>query len=173
MVDVPTYLRPGAFMPTIAREGDVGADVGAYTLRTWNPERNDWDERKMVDSQTIVRPGCYKVFGTGVHLILPPGYRGRVQSRSGLAAKFGVEAGAGLIDNGFHGEIGIVLYNHGDKNFVVNDGDRIAQICVEEYTHPLFKPIPVEQLPDSQRGSKGWGSSGLGQKLEEVLNAAP
>ena len=69
----------------------------------------------------------------------------------------GIEAGAGLIDQGFRLPVGVLLYNHGGEDFQVRAGDRVAQLCIERYTHPTF--VEVEAVEATARGA-GWGSSG-------------
>ncbi|HEY9721901.1 MAG TPA: dUTP diphosphatase, partial [Oscillatoriaceae cyanobacterium] len=94
---------------------------------------------------------------TGLVLELPEGFRARVHSRSGLSLKHGIEAGAGLIDQGYRHPLGVLLYNHGDADFAIAPGDRIAQLCIERYTEPLF--VETDTIETSER-SAGWGSSG-------------
>jgi dUTP pyrophosphatase len=90
---------------------------------------------------------------------LPEGFRARIHSRSGLSLKHGIEAGAGLIDQGYRHPVGVLLYNHSDVDFPVAEGERIAQLCIERYTHPTF--VESEQVESSER-TAGWGSSGKG-----------
>ena len=96
-------------------------------------------------------------YPTGLAFELPEGFRARVHSRSGLSLKHGIEAGAGLIDQGFRLPVGVLLYNHGGEDFQVRAGDRVAQLCIERYTHPTF--VEVEAVEATARGA-GWGSSG-------------
>lgn len=139
MVPVPTQrLIPEARLPVVSQPGDVAADLYAAAAVTI-PARG----RALVP--------------TGLILELPPGYRASIRSRSGLSLRHGLEAGAGLIDNAYRDEVGVLLYNHGDVDHAVAVGDRIAQICVERYEEPSF--VEVAQVAHAGRGA-GWGSSG-------------
>lgn len=97
---------------------------------------------------------------TGIALEIPDGYYGRIAPRSGIALKNGIDVMAGVIDSDYRGEIGVILYNS-DKNnsFLVRTGDRIAQLIIEKY-YPFGIQI-VESLDDTDRGTSGFGSSGI------------
>jgi deoxyuridine 5'-triphosphate nucleotidohydrolase len=101
---------------------------------------------------------------TGIALELPEGYRAKIHSRSGLSLKHGIEAGAGLIDQGYRREIGVILYNHGGEDFCIARGDRIAQIAIERFELPEL--IEVEDFEDTGRG--GFGSTGEGAEHAET-----
>ncbi len=143
-------------MPRQAHPTDAAADICALSL--YNPH---------LDTYTDIPPeglplefGIPLVFGTGVSLELPPGYRCTAWSRSGLSAREGIEVGAGLIDNGYRGELKVVLENHTKgHDFYVRKGDRIAQICIEKFEVPSF--VVSDQLSESDRGLKGLGSTGV------------
>lgn len=95
---------------------------------------------------------------TDLKLQLPAGCYGRIAPRSGLAVKNFIDVGAGVIDNDYKGNIGIVLFNHSDTAFVVNKGDRIAQLICEKIFYPTL--IEVTTMTDTERGNKGFGSTG-------------
>jgi dUTP pyrophosphatase len=98
---------------------------------------------------------------TGVAIALPVGYAGMVQPRSGLANKHGVTVlnTPGLIDSGYRGELKVCLINHDPSDaFEVTRGERIAQLVVQKVEHVDF--VAVDQLDDTERGDKGFGSSG-------------
>lgn len=138
-VKVPCMLiRDGARMPQVSQQGDAAADVFACQERVI-PARG----RALVP--------------TGIVLELPKGYCASLRSRSGLSLRHGIEVGAGLIDSGYRGEVGVLLYNHGDQDYEIQAGDRIAQMRVEAYQEPVF--LEVKQVSNTQRGM-GWGSSG-------------
>ncbi len=132
-------LKETAVAPRISQPGDVAADLHAAAA-TVIPARG----RAMVE--------------TGLALELPPGFRARLHSRSGLSLKHGIEAGAGLIDNSYRHPIGVLLYNFSDEDYAVQVGDRIAQICIERYHEPRF--VEAESVTATER-TAGWGSSGL------------
>jgi len=105
-----------------------------------------------------VKPGSFLAFGTGVRMAIPKGYHAEVRPRSGLMRK-GVVAGLGTIDSGYRGEIGVVLFNHSQQHFEVCPGDRIAQLVFVKHETPDLKL--VKELPTSNRGDGGFGSTGL------------
>jgi dUTP pyrophosphatase len=131
-------LSADAKLPAVSQPGDVAADLFAAEARTV-PARG-----------RILVP-------TGIAVELPPGYRARIHSRSGMSLKHGIEAGAGLIDNQYRDAIGVVLFNHTDSDYPIAVGDRIAQICIERYDEPSF--LEVDLVPASGR-TAGFGSSG-------------
>lgn len=98
------------------------------------------------------------VIATDISLDIPAGHYGRVAPRSGLAVKHGIDVGAGVIDSDYRGPLGVVLFNFGDVDFVINRGDRIAQLLIE----PIAKPIVtvVTELDETERGQGGFGSTG-------------
>ena len=98
---------------------------------------------------------------TDISLSVPKGTYGRIAPRSGLAVKHGITTGAGVIDADYTGPIGIVLFNHGDQDFQIKEGDRIAQLILEQVAN---KPvIQVQELTHTTRGDKGFGSTGSQQ----------
>ena len=98
---------------------------------------------------------------TDISLSVPKGTYGRIAPRSGLAVKHGITTGAGVIDADYTGPIGIVLFNHGDQDFQIKEGDRIAQLILEQIAD---KPvIQVQELNQTTRGDKGFGSTGSQQ----------
>ncbi len=127
-----------AVLPVVSQDGDVAADLFACET-------------------VVIPPRGRALVHTGLALELPPGFRARIHARSGLSLKYGIETGAGLIDQGFRDPIGVVLYNHTDVAYAVQLGDRVAQLCIERYTLPTFEE--VEAIAPTGR-SAGWGSSG-------------
>jgi dUTP pyrophosphatase len=134
-------LDDGATVPTRAYEGDAGLDLAAC-------------------ERVELGPGERASVGTGLAVAIPEGHAGFVQPRSGLAARHGITIlnTPGLIDAGYRGELKVVLLNT-DRNdaFVVEPGMRIAQLVVVPVALP--EPREVDELPDSERGEKGFGSS--------------
>ena len=103
-----------------------------------------------------------RLVGTGLHVAIPEGCVGIVKSRSGLAAGSGIEAGAGVIDSGYRGEVRVLLHNLGESSVDFRRGDRIAQLVVLRLCGDT--PVRAERLEDlesSDRGSDGFGSTGL------------
>jgi dUTP pyrophosphatase len=98
------------------------------------------------------------LIGTGITIVLPNGVYGRVAPRSGLAVKHCINVGAGVIDPDYTGEIKVILFNHGEKDFEVKKGDRIAQLILERYETPSIEEISI--VENTERGSDGFGSTG-------------
>ncbi|XP_070279478.1 deoxyuridine 5'-triphosphate nucleotidohydrolase, mitochondrial isoform X2 [Myotis yumanensis] len=95
---------------------------------------------------------------TDIQIALPSGCYGRVAPRSGLAAKHFIDVGAGVIDEDYRGNLGVVLFNFGKEKFEVKKGDRIAQLICERIFYPEIEE--VQALDDTERGSGGFGSTG-------------
>jgi len=134
-------LHDGATMPARAYEGDAGLDLSAC-------------------ERVELEPGARAVVGTGLAVAIPDGHAGFVQPRSGLAARHGIAVvnSPGLVDSGYRGELKVVLLNTDrDESFVVEPGMRIAQLVVVPVATP--PPVEVQELPASERGEKGFGSS--------------
>ena len=112
------------------------------------------------DAPLTLEPGRTALVPTGLHIALPEGFEAQVRPRSGLAAKHGVTVlnAPGTIDADYRGEIGVLLINHGQAPFVVRRGERIAQLVIAKVEQAQWQP--VETLPDSARGSGGFGSTG-------------
>lgn len=110
---------------------------------------------------TSIKPGEYKLIKTGIKIAIPEGYGGFVYPRSGLALKKGITVlnADGVIDPGYRGEVGVILINHGKKDFNINKGDRIAQLII----HRTFtiEWNEVDELADSDRGQGGFGHTGM------------
>lgn len=161
---VGVYLHDGAVMPTYAHPdvrhysgGDAGADLSA--LYHYNPITEESVRIKdLTGGRLVIHPGGQRVVGTGVHMALPAWYRAVMYSRSGLSAKLAVEVGGGLLDNGYGGEYRVILHNHGLKALVIQEGDRIAQVCIEKYEQADFKQLVV--MPETRRGANGYASTG-------------
>ena len=115
------------------------------------------------DQWGYVHPRQYRLFKTGFKMDVPPGFAGLVLSRSGLAAKHGICVlnGIGLIDPGYHGDVGVILINHGVESFEVHPGDRIAQLLFIETAEPMFDRDPFFDSRHSARGDGGFGSTGI------------
>jgi dUTP pyrophosphatase len=109
--------------------------------------------------EVIIPPRDRKVVKTGIAISIPSGYYGRVAPRSGLTVKSGIDVGAGVIDEDYRGEICVILFNHSNCYFVINIGDRIAQLILEKIGTPDVKV--VDDLNNTERGENGFGSSGI------------
>ncbi|KAI0980200.1 hypothetical protein GJ496_008512 [Pomphorhynchus laevis] len=109
--------------------------------------------------RVIILAGQRALIDTGICVAIPDGYYGRIAPRSGLAVKHGIDIGAGVIDSDYRGQIKILLFNHGDTDYIVDVGSRIAQLICEKIAIPEL--LEVSSLDDTSRGSKGFGSSGI------------
>jgi dUTP pyrophosphatase len=113
------------------------------------------------DEEMIVKPGCRAIVPTGIAIAIPVGYEGQVRPRSGLAIHRGVTLvnTPGTIDSDYRGELGIIIINHGNEDFIVTAGDRIAQLVIA----PVQKAIleQVEQLDATERNDGGFGHTGF------------
>ena len=142
MTELPVQrLHDGATLPTRAYEGDAGLDLSA-------------------SERVELGPGERAVVGTGLTVAIPDGHAGFVQPRSGLAARHGITIlnTPGLVDSGYRGELKVVLLNTDrTEQFVIEPGMRIAQLVVVPVALP--EPREVAELPGSERGEKGFGSS--------------
>ena len=142
MNDLPvTRLHEEATLPMRAYEGDAGLDLSA-------------------SERVELGPGERALVGTGLAVAIPDGHAGFVQPRSGLAARHGIAVlnSPGLVDAGYRGELKVVLLNTDrSERFVVEPGMRIAQLVVLPI--PEVDPVVVDELPTSERGVRGFGSS--------------
>ena len=102
--------------------------------------------------------GTRGLVGTGIAFTVPHETYGRIAPRSGLVVKKGIQVGAGVIDRDYTGEVKVVLFNHGDEDFVIKKGDRIAQLIIEKIEMPEVKL--VDELLVTERGEGGFGSTG-------------
>ncbi len=119
------------------------------------------DLRANIDEPVMLKPLERRLIPTGIHIALPEGYEAQVRPRSGLALKHGITVlnAPGTIDADYRGEVGVVLINLSDRDFVVNDGERIAQMVIARYENAEF--IEVEALDETQRGKGGYGHTGV------------
>ena len=143
-IEIKCVALKGAVMPVYKTTGAAGADVCA-----------------LVDHSVTIPAGKFAMIPTGLFFEIPEGYEIQVRPRSGLAAKNGVTVlnTPGTIDSDYRGELKVILINLGEKDFVVNSGERIAQIIVSPVTTADFKL--TDSLSDTQRGEKGFGSTGV------------
>lgn len=119
------------------------------------------DLRANIDESIVLRPLERRLIPTGLFIALPEGYEAQVRPRSGLALKHGLTVlnAPGTIDADYRGEIGVVLVNLSDKDFVVNDGERIAQLVIARYEQAELQLVDV--LDETERGAGGYGHTGV------------
>jgi dUTP pyrophosphatase len=144
VIELPVQrVRPDAVVPSKAYTGDAGLDLAST-------------------ERVELEPGARATVPTGLAVAIPSGYAGFVQPRSGLASKHGITIvnTPGLVDSGYRGELQVVLHNTDRAtSFVVEAGMRIAQLVIVPI--PEVAPVEVDELPDSERGARGFGSSAV------------
>lgn len=125
------------------------------------PQSAGMDLRAQLDEPVTLRPLERRLIPTGLFIALPQGYEAQVRPRSGLALKHGITVlnAPGTIDADYRGEVGVLLVNLSDTPFVVNDGERIAQMVIAR--HEQGEWMPVEELDDTERGTGGYGHTGV------------
>lgn len=133
----------GLALPSYATAGAAGMDLLAA-----------------VETEMILAPGARALVPTGLAIALPPGYEAQVRPRSGLALKHGITVlnAPGTVDADYRGEVGVILLNTGDQPFTIQRGERIAQMVIAAVATATWKP--VSELPSTQRGAGGFGSTG-------------
>ena len=134
-------LNESASVPTKAHSSDAGWDL--YASYTSQP----------------VYPHKRRLISTDISIAIPDGYCGLIWPRSGLSVKKGIDVLAGVIDSGYRGDIGVILYNSKvDRRYKIQKGDRIAQILFQKIED--FDLVEVDSLDSSERGAGGFGSTG-------------
>lgn len=132
------------YTPEYATEGAAGMDLKAR-----------------LDASKVLLPRQRMLIPTGVFIELPEGYEAQIRARSGLASKHGITivSGVGTIDSDYRGELHVPLINQSDLVMQIEDGDRIAQMVITEYTK--IEPQLVYELSETARGNKGFGHTGV------------
>lgn len=131
-------LHPDSVVPTKTNASDAG-----------------WDLYSTQDVNLLPFKRC--LISTGIAMSIPDGFVGLIWDRSGLSSKHGIHRFAGVIDSGYRGEIKVCLYNAIDWVTSIKKGQRIAQLLIQEI--PACELVEVDELEESQRGEKGFGSS--------------
>ena len=144
MVKIPVVNRGHQQLPAYATPQSAGMDL-----------------RANLDAPVTLRPLERRLIPTGLYIALPEGYEAQVRPRSGLALKHGLTVlnAPGTIDADYRGEVGVVLINLSQEDFVINDGERIAQMVIAR--HEQGELVVVEQLDDTERGAGGYGHTGV------------
>ena len=144
MLEVKIINRGHQPLPSYATEQSAGMDL-----------------RANIDEPIVLKPMQRQIVKTGLFMALPPGYEAQVRPRSGLALKHGITVlnSPGTIDSDYRGEIGVLLINLGDKDFLINDGERIAQMVIAKHETVSF--VLTEELDETERGAGGYGHTGV------------
>ncbi len=119
------------------------------------------DLRVNVEEKIVIASGERKLVDTGLFIELPKGYEAQIRPRSGLAYKKGVTVlnSPGTIDSDYRGEVKVLLINHGDEDFIISDGDRIAQMVVAKHERVVWEC--TSSIVSTERGEGGYGSTGI------------
>ena len=119
------------------------------------------DLRANIDEPIVLKPMERRLVPTGLHISLPVGYEAQVRPRSGLALKKGITVlnAPGTVDADYRGDVGVILINLSDEPFIIEDGERIAQMVIARHEHAEF--IPVDVLDETERGEGGYGHTGV------------
>lgn len=132
-------LDEGAYVPVRGYDADAGLDLHT-------PKR------------VVIYPNDSVTINTGVHVEIPFGYFGKLESKSWLNVNYGIVSHGGVIDSGYTGPIVVKLYNHGKQKYVFEEGDKIVQLIVQPCLLPMLEL--VDDLEDTYRGDNGFGSTG-------------
>ena len=144
MIPLPIINKSNNPLPSYQTIQSAGVDLCAF-----------------IEEKVILKPNERKLVGTGLYIALPTGFEAQIRPRSGLAFTYGVTIinSPGTIDADYRGEIKIALINHSNQNFVIQNGDRIAQMVVTKYEQISF--ILVDTLDETERGEGGYGHTGI------------
>lgn len=144
MTEVKVVNKGHQQLPAYATEQSAGMDI-----------------RANIDEPITLHPLERRLIPTGLHIALPKGMEAQIRPRSGLALKHGITVlnSPGTIDADYRGEVMVLLINFSDKDFVINDGERIAQMVIARYEQVEFKT--VEELDETERGEGGYGHTGV------------
>ena len=125
------------------------------------PQSAGMDLRANVEAPITLKPMERRLIPTGLYIALPVGYEAQIRPRSGLALKHGITVlnTPGTIDADYRGELMVLLVNFSDSDFIINDGERIAQMVIARHEQGIFKV--VETLDDTKRGTGGYGHTGV------------
>lgn len=146
MVKVKVYNESANNLPQYETAGAAGMDVKAF-----------------LENPITIAPGCRALIPTGLYVEIPKGYEIQVRPRSGLALKKGITVAntPGTIDSDYRNGIGVILINHGSEDFTVDNGDRIAQLVLNQVPQIQWEPVEgIGDLSSTDRGLGGFGSTG-------------
>tara|TARA_Y100001970_G_scaffold196669_1_gene239208 strand:+ start:1256 stop:1693 length:438 start_codon:yes stop_codon:yes gene_type:complete len=136
-------LNPKVQLPSYKTDGSSGMDLLAF-----------------INNPVIIKPGTSELIPTGLSIAIPNNFEIQIRPRSGLATKSSISVlnTPGTVDSDYRGEIKIILFNHGKKEFIVNNNDRVAQMVLMPVSKVDFNE--VDKLPNTIRGEGGFGSTG-------------
>lgn len=145
-VEIKVQLDNKAKLPVYSSSQAAGADLCAHLGK---------------GNMLAIEPHKWAMVPTGVRISLPEGYEAQIRPRSGLAAKYGITVlnAPGTVDSDYRGEIKVILVNHSEKEFIIRDEDRIAQMVIAKHETADFEI--VQNLDETERGQGGFGSTGV------------
>lgn len=137
-------ISKSGVLPEYKSSGAAGFDISAF-----------------IEKDFSLEPGCRALIPTGLYFEVPSGYEAQIRARSGLAINHGIGVvnGIGTVDSDYRGEIKVPLINWSDEEFMIRNGDRIAQVVIAEAKQVTIRP--VDELSDSERGTGGFGHTGI------------
>jgi dUTP pyrophosphatase len=146
--------KEGAQLPSYETIASAGMDLVAF-----------------LDKPATLNPNERALIPTGIHIGIPDGFEAEIRPRSGLAFRYGVTIlnTPGTIDSDYRGEVKVILINLGNEPFIVNNGDRIAQMVFKNIVRGIWEV--VETLPETDRGEGGFGSTGINHAKVESLSS--
>jgi dUTP pyrophosphatase len=144
MINLPVINKSNNPLPEYQTKQSAGVDLCAFT-----------------STDVILSPGDRVLIGTGLYIALPEGYEAQIRPRSGLALRHGITIinSPGTIDSDYRGELKIALINHSKEDYIVKNGDRIAQMVISKYEQISF--TITENLDYTERGEGGYGHTGI------------
>jgi len=164
ILDLTQPVRELGDTPPVLRFRPLPHFEGLDLPRYQTPGSAGMDLRAAVDADAPLRlaPGARAGVPTGLAMALPPGFEAQIRPRSGLALNYGVTClnAPGTVDADYRGEVKVVLINHGPETFVIERGERIAQMVIARVVQPEVRL--VTELDDTARGAGGFGSTGRG-----------
>ncbi|WP_018462721.1 dUTP diphosphatase [Segatella paludivivens] len=125
------------------------------------PQSAGMDLRANIDESIVLKPFERRLISTGLHIALPVGFEAQIRPRSGLALKHGITVlnSPGTVDADYRGEVMVLLINLSQEEFVINDGERIAQMVIARHEQGLMEL--VDELDETERGTGGYGHTGV------------
>ena len=159
-INIPVINKSSNKLPEYAHKDDAGFDLRANVEEIENSNYL-FNAIKLNDTTIILNPGGRVLIPTGLYMAIPEGYELQIRPRSGLALKHGITVlnTPGTIDADYRGEIMVLLINFSTEDFVINDGERIAQMVLAKHEQCDF--IEVNELDETERGAGGYGHTGV------------
>ena len=149
-------LAPGAYMPERAHPTDAGLDLRSPVSIEIKPAIPNADRNLF--GMYLFSKSCCAAIDTGVHVEIPHGYFGKIETKSGLNRNHQIVCCGGVIDENYRGPIVVMVYNFSNEPYIIKAGDKIAQMVIQPYAAPDLEL--VTELGDTDRGDAGFGSTG-------------